>query len=528
MRGSLVPLTRLHTAAAAALGLTLCAAPGCKAPPSETTTPEEGAAASAGAGAGAPVHERREHLWEGGVALPNGQVLGFAVKFTPEGDGYKGALSIPLQGLLEGELSDVALGDGKIAFTLASVGARFTGTVDEDYAVECELAQGPARLPCEMDEVDARRYASLITPNRPQEPKPPFPYEVREVEYDTPAGVHLAGTLTLPEGPGPHPAALLISGSGAQDRDEALMGHKPFWVLADALTREGVAVLRVDDRGVGKSSGDTAASTTDDFAGDALAGLAWLQQQPEIDPKKIGFIGHSEGAVVGPLAASRSQDVAFVIMLAGTGVTGAEVVTHQGKLIAERSGAPSDAVARSVKDNEAVFKIVAESKTPEEARPKIRAYLEQAIAEADAKELAAAGVADPKQHVEDTVKQVTQPWFWYFLTYDPRPALRALKAPVLVLNGELDLQVDPAQNLPEIEKALKKARNRDVTIKRLPGLNHLFQEANTGLPMEYATIEQTMSPQVLELLATWINERVGSGTPAKAPAKASAKASAKK
>ncbi len=495
-----------------ALGLTLGASLSACKPPAETTAPPEPSATEV-APEPAPPPTPREHLWEGGVALPNGQVLGFAVKFSPtEGGGYDGLLSIPMQGLFETALADVALteNDTKIEFAFPQVGARFTGEVDEDYSVECELLQGPAKLPCEMDEVDAARYATLIKPNRPQEPAPPFPYEVREVEYDTPQRIHLAGTLTVPEGPGPHPAAILITGSGAQDRDESLMGHKPFWVIADALTREGVAVLRVDDRGVGGSSGDVSTSTTDDFAGDALASLAFLQKQAGIDPARIGLIGHSEGGVVAPLAASRSKDVAFVVMLAGTGVTGAEVVTLQGQLIAEKMGMPAASVERSVKDNEEIFTIIKAAKSPDEARPKIRAYLEEAIKSASPEELKTMGVTDPAEHVEGTVKQVTSPWFWYFLTHDPRPALRTLKVPVLALNGELDLQVIPSQNLPEIEKALKKARNRDVTIKELPGLNHLFQEAKTGLPVEYAMIEQTISPAVLELMATWINERVGS------------------
>jgi len=331
---------------------------------------------------------------------------------------------------------------------------------------------------------------SELALKRPQNPVKPYPYREEEVSYDNKLqNVTLAATLTIPQGKGPFPAVVLITGSGPQDRDESLMGHKPFLVLADYLTRHGIAVLRADDRGTAKSTGDFKSATTADFATDTEAGIAYLKTRAEVDPHKIGLIGHSEGGVIAPMIAARNKDVAFIVMMAGTGVPGDEVIAAQREAIEIANGkSPEEAAKDEAKERE-MFKLVETEK-------------DEAVLEKELKEKMAGDV--PEAQVGLEIKQVTSPWFRYFLTYDPATALRKVTCPVLVLNGSLDKQVLPSQNLPPIRKALAESGNQHVEVDELPGLNHLFQTAKTGSPSEYPQIEETISPVALEKMSSWI------------------------
>jgi pimeloyl-ACP methyl ester carboxylesterase len=312
--------------------------------------------------------------------------------------------------------------------------------------------------------------------------------------------------LTLPVGNGPFPAVILISGSGAQDRDETLFQHKPFLVLADALTRRGVAVLRVDDRGVGGSSGSTSQSTSEDFAGDVVAGIAFLKARPDIDAHKIGLIGHSEGGLIAPLVAGRSPDVAFIVLMAGTGMPGADVMYQQGRLILKTLGADEKTIERQRSLQQRLFAIIATEKDHGRSIARLREEAKKIVSElpeADRKNARAV-----EAEVEAQIIGVDSPWFRFFLTFDPRTAFRQVHCPVLALNGEKDLQVAPKENLSEIEKALKEAGNMRVTIRELPGLNHLFQTCKTGAVAEYAIIEETIAPAALKVIGDWVVDRV--------------------
>jgi uncharacterized protein len=433
--------------------------------------------------------------WEGEIELPTVK-LQVMVDLTQENGAWKGDIDIPQQGAKDLPLEGITVEGSKVRFAIANIpgSPTFEGTL-ENGAIRGTFTQGNASLPFRLgrEAVEAAR--------KPQEPKPPFPYASEEVSYAN-GDVKLAGTLTIPEGPGPFPAAVLITGSGAQDRDEALLGHKPFLVLSDHLTRNGIAVLRVDDRGVGGSTGSVDQSTTADFAQDALAGVRFLKGRAKIAPDRVGLIGHSEGGVVGPLAASQSTDVAFVVMLAGTGVPGAEVISLQSERISRASGMAEENIKKEADIMRRSIEAMRNEKDPAVRDAKLRQLGKEALA-LEGPEAQAGG----EDMIEAQVKQVTSPWFRYFIDYDPRPALRKVKVPVLVLNGELDLQVIADQNIPEIEKALKEAGNPDVTIRRLPGLNHLFQPAKTGSPAEYAVSDVTMDPAVLDLVAKWIRDR---------------------
>ena len=342
-------------------------------------------------------------------------------------------------------------------------------------------------------------------PNRPQEPKRPYPYADEQVSYQNPgAAVTLAGTLTLPRATAPSPAVILISGSGPEDRDETVFGHKPFLILADYLTRHGIAVLRVDDRGVGGSSGKTTEATSEDFAGDVQAGIAYLKTRKEIDPKRIGLVGHSEGGLIAPMVANRSSDVAFVVLMAGPGLPGDEILYLQGSAIAKASGANDAQISANRGLQEQIFRVVKEEKDPATLSLKLRALRDQIVSTVPEGQKEAATAM-----LQAQMAAVSTPWFRYFLSYDPRPALGKVKCPVLAIIGERDLQVPYEQNLDAIGAALKAGGNTSVTLLHPPGLNHLFQNATTGSPSEYSGIEETMSPGALDAITQWIQKVAG-------------------
>lgn len=428
--------------------------------------------------------------WEGTLdAMGTKLRIGVAVTIQPDGR-LSATMDSPNQGAYGLPLSDVTFADGVLKFALRSASGSFEGTLN---AAGPEIAgtwtQGPLSLPLVL-----KRVEKLSRANRPQEPKPPFPYTSEEVAIvNAPAKVTLAGTLTRPNGTGPFPAVVLITGSGPQNRDEALLGHKPFLVLADYLTRRGIAVLRYDDRGIAKSTGDFAAATSEDFAGDALAAWQALRSRPDIDPRRIGLLGHSEGGLIAPMLAARTPGIAFVVMLAGPGVTGEQIMLTQAALIMKAAGASEEAIAANANLQKQVFTVLREETST--AR-----IIER---------LSAIPVPGPKEASAALVKQSSSPWFRFFVVYDPAPALEKVRCPVLALAGELDLQVSADQNLPVIEAALKKGGNKDVTVARLPGLNHLFQPCKKGTPDEYAQIEETMAPAALDTIATWIRKRTG-------------------
>jgi pimeloyl-ACP methyl ester carboxylesterase len=331
------------------------------------------------------------------------------------------------------------------------------------------------------------------TPNHPQNPKPPFPYRSVEVSYqNTAAGVKLAGTLTLPPGTRRFPAAILITGSGPEDRDETILGHKPFWVISDYLSRRGIAVLRVDDRGVGGSTGDAMKATIPDQAGDVLSGVEYLKSRADIDARHIGVIGHSEGGIIGAVAASRSPSIRFVIMLAGTGVPGLQVLRLQEDMILRAAGAGEATIARNRAAADMMVEVIQSEPDNQAALARIRSRLEEMRNPM------------PDADIQKQIAMVRAPETQSMLTYDPAEALRKLRVPVLALNGSKDVQVPPQQNLPAIAAALKAAGNADFTVKELPGLNHLFQSCNQCTVAEYASIEETFSPAALAIIGDWV------------------------
>ncbi len=426
-------------------------------------------------------------VWFGALDLGAMKLrLVFHITNTP--DGLKTALDSLDQGAKGIPASATTRSDSALKIEFKQLDGVFQGKISNDLSsITGTWTQHGSTYPLALTKT---KDLAALEPKRPQNPLRPFPYREEEVSYTNKLqGDTLAGTLTIPQGHGPFPAVLLIPGSGPHDRDESIMGHKPFLVLSDWLTRKGIEVLRVDDRGVGKSTGVFANATTADFATDAEAGMTFLESRPELNPKKIGLIGHSEGAIIAPMVAARNRDVAFIVMLAGSALPGADILAEQKMLIEEASGIAKEQAEKDAADERQILALIVEEKDTPDLQKDLRGRL-------------AAHINEPELGAQ--VKLLTSPWFVYFLVYDPAPALQHVQCPVLALNGAKDLQVPPSQNLPVIRKALQSGGNKNYEVDELQGLNHLFQTASTGAPSEYAQIEETMSPLALEKISTWI------------------------
>ena len=428
--------------------------------------------------------------WAGVLDTGGAGTLRLVFHLTPAADGALSAtMDSPDQGAFGIATGPVTVTADSLRIEVPVVAGHYEGAIAAGgERIDGTWNQGGMSLPLVLEPSED------AGPARPQEPTEPYPYQALDVRFDSEAdGVTLAGTLTLPTGDGPHPAVVLISGSGPQDRDETVFGHKPFLVLSDHLTRQGIAVLRYDDRGVAESSGDISTAVTPDFADDAEGAVRFLLGRPELDPSRIGLIGHSEGALVAPIVANRSPDVAFVVLLAGTGVNGEELLVMQLIAINRAMGVSEEITQQRSGLQKELLGLLAGA--PDEG-----AAIERAR-----EVLAGAGVTG--QAADAQVAALQSPWMQYFLTYDPIPELRQLEVPVLAVWGEKDTQVPPDGNRAQVDAALAASGNADVTSVVLPGLNHLFQTADTGATTEYATIEETFSPVALDQISEWIAER---------------------
>ena len=343
-----------------------------------------------------------------------------------------------------------------------------------------------------------RMNGDIPKAKRPQEEAieaGPTPYNQQIVTFDGGAAkVRLAGTFSMPTGKGPFPAVILVAGSGPQTRDEDVAGHKIFLVLSDFLTRHGIAVLRYDKRGTGKSTGNYNNATTVEFTADAAAAATYLRSRPEVDVHHIGLIGHSEGGEIVPAVAAKDAGISFIVLLAGPGIRGDKLLAEQIYLIDKASGVPDEHGTIDRKTNEEIFTAVADAANESDAKIKAETLFNKALEEHR--------VFGDVDKAKASLNYLTSPWMRYFLSYDPAPALRLVTVPVLALNGSLDLQVPPEQDLDAIKDALR--NNKDVTVVELPNLNHLFQTASMGTPAEYGVIEETIDPAALTVIGDWV------------------------
>lgn len=457
---------------------------------------------AAGALAGTPAHSQTPAAGKtvagswGGALQPGAVRLRLKLIVQPAAEGLSATFVSVDQGGASFPATVQTNGDS--AFFTALIGASYRAALSADGdTLTGSWSQGGGSLPLVM----VRGADAAMTVHRPQEPARPYPYREEQVAYESDEGVRLAGTLTLPAGAGPHPAVLLVTGSGPQDRDETIFNHKPFLLLADYLTRRGVAVLRVDDRGTGESTGNFAAATSEDFARDALAGVRFLRARRGVGP--VGIIGHSEGGMIAPMVAARSRDVAFLVLMAGPGIPIPEAMALQGERVLRTSGVPDSLVQRLKQLQRELYADVLAEPDSAALAARLRQTAARFRAGLSAQEQALPGLRE--SDVADNVRLLTTPWWRWFLRYDPAPTLRQVRVPVLALNGGLDVQVIADENLAGIRQAL--SGNRDATVEKIEGLNHLFQTARTGAPGEYGTIEETVAPAVLQRIGDWIVER---------------------
>ncbi len=440
--------------------------------------------------------------WEGKLSLPNG-ALRLVFNLSAEGDELKATMDSPDQGATGIPVASASLDGSALTLSASAIGGEYKGELNEaGDQMTGTWSQGGMSLALDMKKTDKPTKA-----NRPQEPQRPFSYEEEAVYFDNPAGnARLAGTLTLPSTPGPHPAVILISGSGPQDRDETIMGHKPFLVLADHLTRQGIAVLRYDDRGTAKSTGNFAAATSEDLANDAQAAVDYLKGRDEINAAKIGLAGHSEGGLIAPMLAVKPDNVAFIVMLAGPGLSGAEILELQSGLLAKAAGLPDTLVDQLVQTNTRLYS-VALSASPEALKETLQTEVKAIKEELGPTTAGALGMGNEAAEAR-IVAELSSPWMQYFLSYDPAPMLSKVQVPVLSIIGDKDLQVPARENTEAIRKALKAGNNPHYEAEILPGLNHLFQSAKTGGVAEYGQIEETFAPSALAMVSDWIKAQV--------------------
>ena len=426
-----------------------------------------------------------EGYWKGEIDL-GVQKLETAFDIKAVENGYAATFDVPAQGAYDIPIDETTFQDGHLQLTMSAMGASYSGTLKDDV-IEGEFTQNGMTFPLNL----ARSKMKEQKKTRPQDPQPPFHYQIEEVTFvNEKEGNTLAGTLTIPEGEGPFPAMVLVSGSGQQNRDEELMNHRPFWVIADYCARHGIAVLRYDDRGIGGSTGEVENATSMDFSYDAEAAFDYLRNRKEINAAKVGILGHSEGGVINFMVSARRPEVAFLVSLAGPSVNGIEMLKEQQAAILRASGMTEEMVQFNGNANAQMFNIIETSNDREEADTLLRQLLK--------------GWGYNEELTEQTVGQMASPWMYYFLRYDPTDAIVKTNCPALLLNGSKDLQVIASQNLPGYEKIIAEHGKANLTMRELPDLNHLFQHCETGSPNEYFEIEETISPEVLETIVGFV------------------------
>jgi len=431
-----------------------------------------------------PHSEPEVEIWAGDIA---GQMIEFQFVIDDAGT-VNGLVKSPSEGGPDVPINGVVTGSS-VTIKIPAADAMFEGEVDGTTMTGTWYQSG-----AEIPAVFELRETPLILA-RPQEPTPPFPYEATDVRFEN-GEISLAGTLVVPEGEGPFPAVVLSSGSGSQDRDETIVGHKPFLVLSDAFAVAGIASLRVDDRGVGGSTGDPVGATSADLATDTTSAVQFLAADDRFN--SIGIVGHSEGGIIGPMVANDSDAIDLVVLLAGPGLPGLDVLLRQTEDLMRVEGASEADIAWQLSWRREIMEVSASSVPEGEAAEAIRTIVTAAL------QSPPAGVTealDPSM-TEQFVAAFTDPWMRFFLAYDPAPALEDLGIPTLALIGSLDVQVSAEENIPALEAALE--ANAEATVLELEGLNHLFQNAETGAVSEYARIEETFSPEAIDLIIAWI------------------------
>jgi len=447
-----------------------------------------------------------EGIWKGTLKFSGMELQVVFTISRSSDDTFAATYDVPEQNVVGVPVDKIALDNGNVRLEIIPIEGVFEGKLSEEGdKIDGQWMQGGMTLTLVLEHTQEKPRIK-----RPQEPKKPFPYKVEEVVFQNiDAGIRLAGTLTLPPSKGTNPAVLLLSGSGAQDRDEAVFGHRPFLVLADYLTRRGIAVLRVDDRGAGGSTGDFDKATALDYTADAMAGITYLKSRNEINQEEIGLIGHSEGGIIASMAAVRSSDIAFIVLVASPGMAIKEMEYSEQAITLRAIGANDDLIAKSRTMKESLFAVIAQEADSIVVKEKFNSIISKFFVGLSAEEKKIFEISEEnlEAYIHNQYMRLHSPWFRFYLPFDPGTVLQKVKCPVLAINGEKDVQVTSKENLQAIKRALKAGGNKNYTVKELPNLNHFLQTAETGNISEYGKIEETMSPIALRLIGDWILEQ---------------------
>lgn len=430
-----------------------------------------------------------------GVIKFQGSSLKIVFNIAKDSMSYRATMDSPTQGA-KGIPVEVVRLDTIVVLRIKAAGIAYEARWIDNNHLQGTFSQSGLALPLGLT-----RSEDNLEKTRYQEPKLPVPYLSEELKIKSQSGGEIAGTLTFPSGKSNYPIIILISGSGAQNRNSEVFAHKPFLIIADHLTRNGYAVFRYDDRGVGGSTGNFSSATSDDLASDALDIIKYFKTKEGINKRMIGLLGHSEGGLIAPLVYQSSKDISFMIFMAAPGVKCREVLLKQQYDIGRASGADEKQLARAKEINTHIYDQVAKIKDLDKLESDLRNYLKQELI----KDNPSLSADQLDNFIINQLALIKSPWFRFFITYDPQPALRKIKSPVLAINGGKDLQVSADANLKGIEQALSRGGNRNFSIKQIENVNHLFQECETGNISEYAIIEQTISPKVLDVIVAWID-----------------------
>ncbi len=424
-------------------------------------------------------------IWEGTVQFP-----GFSYRIVflfSNGNDMQVEVIFPNQSDKTFSATSIKFTYPDILLTFDQIKCNFKGNFNNTHLTGT-WEQAGRTMPLNMEQVE-----KIASSKRPQTPQAPFPYDEQDVSYDN-ADVHIVGTLTTPKNMKAFPAVILIPGVGSHERDNTFFEHRPFFVIADFLTRNGIAVLRYDERGVGDSKGDRTHATTRDFAQDVIAGVDYLKSLPQI--KEIGLVGHSEGGTIASLIAAELPDISFIVMMGSPGLNGVEYNLQFEESMSRIMGMPEKDITEKIDFQKKVLTIILE----EEFEDSVKVKLEKlyTVTHPDL----------PKDRIQATIQRFLSPWFRYNITYEPKQILQQIKCPVLALFGEKDMQVPPKGNADAVKTALMMCGNKNFKVKEIPGVNHYFQTAQTGSPQEYRLIEETISPIVLEIIYNWIHEQI--------------------
>lgn len=443
--------------------------------------------------------------WQGTANV--GRTLRLVFNIAEKDGKLTGTLDSPDQGATNLPGTAITRTGDSVLFDFSNIGIQYAGKIITADSIDGSWHQAGHDIPFGIRKTD--KPAEL---NRPQTPKPPFNYKSEDVSYtNKDKSITFAGTITIPNGKGPFPAVLLVTGSGPQNRDEELFGHKPFAVIADYLTKHGYIVLRVDDRGTGKTTGTFKGATTADFVQDANAGIDFLESRKEVNDKKVGLLGHSEGAIIAPTVASQRKDIDFVIMMAGPGVPLTMGMQLQNIALAEKQGMVKELANQYGVLYLAAANAVTEAKDSVTAKTKITKAVQNWQINATPEVLEKLDMKGPQatqDAVEGYMDMYRDPWFRYFIALNPADYLEKLSCKVLAINGDKDLQVVSKPNLDGIRQSLSKSKTTRYDVQELPGLNHLFQTCNRCTITEYGILEETIAPTVLQTIQEWMDKNV--------------------